>query len=201
MLKLYDLTTEYKREPLGLDEAQPRFGWTNYRKRLQYQTCAVTLHSGKNHLALTLVNGWYKGKLGFMPQPARLFDYGFDTLIFQLPGRFLVDNFCRADGGEHRCGRSVSTAPEAAYLLPGLGANGIVGGLQVVEPVLHQPLAAKVLNRRLTMYPARRAPGACRSGWPGCRSGSASGRFRRGSKAPPAGICAATRRRRPPAGR
>ena len=137
MLKLYDLTTEYKREPLGLDETQPRFGWTNYRKRLQYQTCAVTLHSGKNHLALTLANGWYKGKLGFMPQPARLFDYGFDTLIFQLPGRFLVDNFCRADGGEHRGGRSVSTAPEAAYLLPGLGANGVVGGLQVVEPVLH----------------------------------------------------------------
>lgn len=158
MLKLYDLTTEYKREPLGLDEAQPRFGWTNYRKRLQYQTCAVTLHSGKNHLALTLANDWYKGKLGFMPQPnhygdttaasqpARLFDYGFDTLIFQLPGHFLVDNFCRAGGGEHRCGRSVSTAPEAAYLLPGLGANGIVGGLQVVEPVLHQPLGGKGLE-------------------------------------------------------
>lgn len=47
MLKLYDLTTECKREPLGLDEAQPRFGRTNYRKRLQYRTCAVTLHSGK----------------------------------------------------------------------------------------------------------------------------------------------------------
>lgn len=69
MLKLYDLITEYKREPLGLDETQPRFGRTNYRKRLQYQICAVTLHSGKNHLALTLANGWYKGKLGFMPQP------------------------------------------------------------------------------------------------------------------------------------
>ena len=67
MLKLYDLTLEYKRELLGLDEAQPRFGWTNYRKRLQYQTCAVTLHSGKNRVALTLANGWYKGKLGFMP--------------------------------------------------------------------------------------------------------------------------------------
>jgi len=80
------------------------------------------------------------------PQPARLFDYGFDTLIFQLPGRFLVDNFCRADGGEHRCGCSVSTAPEAAYLLPGLGANGVVGGLQVVEPVLHQPLGGKGLE-------------------------------------------------------
>lgn len=44
-------------------------GWTNYRKRLQYQTYAVTLHSGKNRVALTLANGWYKGKLGFMPQP------------------------------------------------------------------------------------------------------------------------------------
>ena len=109
-------------------------------------------------MALTLANGWYKGKLGFMPQPdhygdttaapqpARLFDYGFDALIFQLPGRFLVDDFCRADGGEHRCGRSVSTAPEAAYLLPGLGANGVVGGLQVVEPVLHQPLGGKGLE-------------------------------------------------------
>lgn len=41
---------------------------------------------------------------------------------------------------------SVSTAPEAACLLPGLGANGIVGGLQVVEPVLHQPLGGKGLE-------------------------------------------------------
>lgn len=137
MLKLYDLTTEYKREPLGLDEAQPRFGWTNYRKRLQYQTCAVTLHSGKNRVA----------KLGFMSQPNH---YGDTTAALaalcityedwheELTARaFFVDNFCRAGGGEHRCGRSVSTAPEAAYLLPGLGANGIVGGLQVMEPVLH----------------------------------------------------------------
>lgn len=44
-------------------------GWTNYRKRLQYQTYAVTLHEGVNRLALTLANGWYKGKLGFMPTP------------------------------------------------------------------------------------------------------------------------------------
>ena len=83
MLKLYDLTTEYKREPLGLDEAQPCFDRTNYRKRLQYQTCAVTLHSGKNHLALTLANGWYKGKLGFMPQPNH---YG-DTTAAPQPVR------------------------------------------------------------------------------------------------------------------
>ena len=44
-------------------------GWTNYRKRLQYQTYAVTLREGENRLALTLANGWYKGTLGFMPQP------------------------------------------------------------------------------------------------------------------------------------
>lgn len=44
-------------------------GWTNYRKRLQYQTYAVTLQEGRNRLSLTLANGWYKGKLGFMPQP------------------------------------------------------------------------------------------------------------------------------------
>ena len=51
----------------GFGRGAARFGWTNYRKRLQYQTCAVTLHSGKNRVALTLANGWYKGKLGFMP--------------------------------------------------------------------------------------------------------------------------------------
>lgn len=44
-------------------------GWTNYRKRLQYQTYDVTLHEGTNRLALTLANGWYKGTLGFMPEP------------------------------------------------------------------------------------------------------------------------------------
>lgn len=27
MLKLYDLTIEYKKNPLGLDEVQPRFSW------------------------------------------------------------------------------------------------------------------------------------------------------------------------------
>lgn len=44
-------------------------GWTNYRKRLQYQTYSVTLREGENRLALMLANGWYKGKLGFMPEP------------------------------------------------------------------------------------------------------------------------------------
>jgi len=103
MLKLYDLTREYKREPLGLDEAQPRFGWTNYRKRLQYQTCAVTLHSGKNHLALTLANDWYKGKLGFnttanQPTPVRIAAGGAVALFggcCNYGGGYVTDQFTR----------------------------------------------------------------------------------------------------------
>lgn len=27
MLKLYDLTIEYKQDPMGIDEVQPRFSW------------------------------------------------------------------------------------------------------------------------------------------------------------------------------
>lgn len=27
MLKLYDLSIEYRHDPIGLDEVQPRFGW------------------------------------------------------------------------------------------------------------------------------------------------------------------------------
>ena len=44
-------------------------GWTNYHKRLQYQTYPVTLHHGVNELRFTLGRGWYCGKLGFDPQP------------------------------------------------------------------------------------------------------------------------------------
>ena len=53
----------------AVDDSYFHPGWTNYRKRLQYQTYAVTLHEGTNRVALTLANGWYKGKLGFMPTP------------------------------------------------------------------------------------------------------------------------------------
>lgn len=44
-------------------------GWTNYRKRLQYQTYALDLREGENTLTITVGNGWYKGALGFNPVP------------------------------------------------------------------------------------------------------------------------------------
>ncbi len=45
-------------------------GWTDYKNRVQYQTYDVTglLQSGKNELAFTVANGWYKGILGFFNQ-------------------------------------------------------------------------------------------------------------------------------------
>lgn len=44
-------------------------GWTNYRKRLQYQTYALEVQEGENTLSITVGNGWYKGALGFTPVP------------------------------------------------------------------------------------------------------------------------------------
>lgn len=42
-------------------------GWTSYNKRLQYQVYDVTqlLNTGKNALAVTLGNGWYRGFLAW----------------------------------------------------------------------------------------------------------------------------------------
>lgn len=45
-------------------------GWTNYRKRLQYQTYkADGMLKGKNKIEITVGNGWYKGILGFTCTP------------------------------------------------------------------------------------------------------------------------------------
>ena len=40
-------------------------GHTDYRKRVQYQTCDVTalLHSGDNEITVDLADGWYQGQL------------------------------------------------------------------------------------------------------------------------------------------
>ena len=42
-------------------------GWTSYNKRLQYQVYDVTqlLNTGKNALAVTIGNGWYRGFLAW----------------------------------------------------------------------------------------------------------------------------------------
>lgn len=50
-------------------------GWTNYKTRLQYQTYPIeNLQVGENVLSFTVGNGWYKGALGFMPEPNRYGD-------------------------------------------------------------------------------------------------------------------------------
>lgn len=45
-------------------------GWTNYNKRLQYQTYTVDeLQPGQNKIEITVGNGWYKGIFGFVCTP------------------------------------------------------------------------------------------------------------------------------------
>lgn len=61
----------YEAELNGVPVSDTYFapGWTNYRKRLQYQTYEIALQNGVNRIAFTLGNGWYKGALGFTPAP------------------------------------------------------------------------------------------------------------------------------------
>ena len=46
-------------------------GWTDYHKRLQYQTYDVTkiLTTQENHIEITVADGWYKGPFGFTLRP------------------------------------------------------------------------------------------------------------------------------------
>ena len=46
-------------------------GWTNYNKRLQYQTYNVDkmVHTSRNVIEIMVGNGWYKGILGFNSMP------------------------------------------------------------------------------------------------------------------------------------
>ncbi len=45
-------------------------GWTNYKKRLQYQTYLVDgLYQGQNKIEISVGNGWYKGIFGFTCTP------------------------------------------------------------------------------------------------------------------------------------
>jgi alpha-L-rhamnosidase len=55
-------------ERVGEDILAP--GWTDYRKRIQYQTYDVTelLHEGPNALGAILGDGWYAGFVGFDPK-------------------------------------------------------------------------------------------------------------------------------------
>ncbi|MBD3375188.1 Bacterial alpha-L-rhamnosidase [candidate division KSB1 bacterium] len=70
---------------VGQDYFTP--GWTDYHKRLYYQTYDVTplLHDGENALAAILADGWYAGYVGFaldqnLPKPRN--HYGDTPLLF-----------------------------------------------------------------------------------------------------------------------
>lgn len=55
-------------------------GWTNYKKRIQYQCYDITklLHE-ENHIEITVANGWYSGEFGFLLKPNH---YGNRTAIW-----------------------------------------------------------------------------------------------------------------------
>ncbi len=63
-LGVYDASIDGAR--IGEQRFAP--GWTDYSKRLQYQSYDVTaaLHAGENVLGLIVGDGWYQGKVGFV---------------------------------------------------------------------------------------------------------------------------------------
>lgn len=65
-LGLYEITLDGKR----VGDAYFTPGWTNYRKRLQYQTYDVTefLEAKEHRIEITVADGWYKGPYGFIIQ-------------------------------------------------------------------------------------------------------------------------------------
>jgi alpha-L-rhamnosidase len=65
-LGVYEIQINDKK--VGEDFFAP--GWTNYRKRIQYQTYDVTDRlEESSQLSMTVANGWYKGILGFTNEP------------------------------------------------------------------------------------------------------------------------------------
>jgi alpha-L-rhamnosidase len=57
-----------------IDETYFAPGWTNYHKRLQYQTYPLGLKPGENRIEFTVANGWYKGLLDGPPKPCHYGD-------------------------------------------------------------------------------------------------------------------------------
>ncbi|SHH72538.1 alpha-L-rhamnosidase [Clostridium grantii] len=83
-LGIYELHLNGKR--VGESLLTP--GWTNYKKRLQYQTYDVTemIKEGRNAIGAILGCGWYKGELGWN---GKRNTYGKHTaLLFQMLVRY-----------------------------------------------------------------------------------------------------------------
>ncbi|MEV6399907.1 family 78 glycoside hydrolase catalytic domain [Streptomyces sp. NPDC051907] len=63
---------EIRLNGLRVGDAELAPGWTDYTRRIQYQTYDVTesLRDGENVLAATLADGWWSGFVGFFPRRA-----------------------------------------------------------------------------------------------------------------------------------
>jgi alpha-L-rhamnosidase len=83
---LGDYAIEVNGSRVGDEEMAP--GWTDYRKRLQYQVHDVTplLRTGANALGASLSTGWYAGKIGAMGKD--LYGSGLPGLLVQLEVTF-----------------------------------------------------------------------------------------------------------------
>ena len=80
-LGIYEAQLNGKPVTDGRGESYFAPGWTNYKKRLQYQTYPVELNEGLNELSFTVGKGWYCGKLGFDPTPNL---YGDQTALLAM---------------------------------------------------------------------------------------------------------------------
>lgn len=91
-LGLYEVTLNGRR--VGADRLTP--GWTDYHKRLQVQAYDVTglLQPGENVLGAILGDGWFAGKIGWLPRDHKTYGPGPARLLLQL----VLD---APDGGRH----------------------------------------------------------------------------------------------------
>jgi alpha-L-rhamnosidase len=104
-LGVYELRLNGRR--VGEDVFAP--GWTDYAKRLQYQTYDVTslLVEGENVLGAILGDGWFQGKIGWMRRAHGVYGPGPTRLLLRLDVE-------KADGG-----RLVVTSDESWKGAPG----------------------------------------------------------------------------------
>lgn len=77
---------EVRLNGVRIGDAELAPGWTDYRRRVQYQTYDVTalLRGGENVLAATLADGWWSGFVGFEPRRAGAHYGSFPQFLAEL---------------------------------------------------------------------------------------------------------------------
>ncbi|WP_335935501.1 alpha-L-rhamnosidase [Streptomyces sp. PTD5-9] len=77
---------EVRLNGVRVGDAELAPGWTDYHRRVQYQTYDVTalLRDGENVLAATLADGWWSGFVGFEPRRAGAHYGAFPEFLAEL---------------------------------------------------------------------------------------------------------------------